>query len=380
MRPGESPKEQTPAPVLLSETPAALSPEALEALEEQQNALDEEAAEAITNGDLETAKQKLIALCALPLPEEDDRDEYRKGLASIEALQRENPREAFFLAGDYDSFYCEYQYELAFHLGKALEPRGEKVLAAAAFAASLEEDDAARLLTELHLSESQLRQRVIQEAIPFLQTRLEQHPTDDLALSFLASILYEEDRDEEALHLSHQLMALAPQRSDGYRQAVNAALSLKRLEEAAQLAQLALQKYPKAPWAHTLRGEVAEAQSDPAQSRAAFEEALRLDPGDLGAIDGLQKILRSQREHKALAAHLEASLEHLSYKEDQVFEELAQLYEGPLKNPQKAKKFRRRAKESDTLSAAEPAPEGARWPTLGLVALALLVLWFILLR
>jgi tetratricopeptide (TPR) repeat protein len=379
---------QTTPPSVAPRDLTPLPPEEREALDAQQTMLEEEAAAAISEGDLEAAKQKLLVLSALPFLEDYQLDEYRLSLVCIASLQQDKPREAFFLVGDYDCIYDECQYQLASHLGEQLEARGEKLLAAAAFSASEREEDAARLLTELQLSQSQLRPKVLQEALLFLEERARQYPSDDLSLSFFASLLQEENRHEESLHVAKQVISLAPHRRDGYEQAVSAALSLKRFEEASDLAQHIVTKYPTADWAYTLAGEVAEAKSDLNAGRKAFEEALRLNPGAIDAIEGLQKILRSQGEHKALAAHLEASAEHLSYKKEQVFEELAQLYEGPLKKPSEAKEFRQRIKESTLDSSAEEktdslvdAPEALRPPSsLGWVILLLIVIWLIWLR
>jgi hypothetical protein len=371
------PPEPIVAEIVALPTPQDL---AQEEREEQKNDLEIEVETAIRNGDLPTAKKGLASICKLPL-DADILEEYRRCLASLEALQRGDLKAAFFLAGDYENFYFDFQDALASHFGDKFKEAGEKLLAAAAYSAT-ESETSEELLTELSLTEPQLRQKYIEEALLFLRGHINQNPQDDLSLSTMVALLSENDHNEEALDLAKQIIALAPSRYDGYLQVVRLSLVLTKIAEAEEVAQNAVALFPQMYWAHVLLGEVAEAKHDPAQGKQAFQEALRLYEGDLSAIEGLSKILRSQQDHQALAAHLERSFEHLSYQEEQVLEELAQLYEGPLKNPQKAKEFRRRVKASDGSSPAETkAPVGVGGAsTLGWVIFLFIAILFIWLR
>ena len=388
------PPEPLVAEIVALPTPQDLT---LDELEEQQNDLEIEVETAIRNGDLPTAKKGLASICNLSL-DADILEEYRRGLASVEALQRGDLKAAFFLAGDYENFYFDFQDALAGYFGDKFEEAGEKLLAAAAYSAS-ESETSEELLTELSLTEDQLRERYLEEALLFLRGHINQNPHDDLSLSTMVALLSENDHDEEALTLAKQLIALAPSRSDGYQQVVRLSLTLTKTAEALEVARNAVALFPQMSWAHTLLGEVAEAKHDPALGKQAFQEALRLYNGELSAIEGLSKILRSQQDHHALASHLERSVEHMSHKEEQIFEELAQLYEGPLKNPRKAKEFRRRAKQSDHASSTEAqtdlpdapgvlrgtttsdAPGAFRGPsTFSWVVFLLIVIWFIWFR
>jgi hypothetical protein len=371
------PPEPIVAEIVALPTPQDL---AQEEREEQKNDLEIAVETAIRNGDLPTATKGLASLCNLPL-DTDILEEHRRGLASLEALQRGDLKAAFFLAGDYENFYFDFQDALASHFGDKFKEAGEKLLAAAAYSAT-ESETSEELLTELSLTEAQLRQKYIEEALLFLRGHINQNPQDDLSLSTMVALLSENDHNEEALDLAKQIIALAPSRYDGYQQVVRLSLALTKTAEALEVARDAVALFPQMYWAHVLLGEVAEAKHDPAQGKQAFQEALRLYEGDLTAIEGLSKILRSQQDHQALAAHLERSFEHLSYQEEQVSEELAQLYEGPLKNPQKAKEFRRRVKASDGSSPAEKkAPVGVGGTSiLGWVIFLFIAILFIWLR
>jgi hypothetical protein len=372
-----TPPEPIVAEIVALPTPQDLT---LDEREAQQNDLEIEVETAIRNGDLPTATKGLASICNLSLDVEI-LEEYRRGLASLEALQRGDLKAAFFLAGDYEHFYLDFQDALASYFGDKFEEAGEKLFAAAAYSVS-ESETSEELLTELSLTEAQLRQKYTEEALLFLQGHINQNPQDDLSLSTMASLLSENDHNEEALDLAKQIIALAPSRYDGYQQVVRLSLKLAKTAEAQEVARSAVALFPEMSWAHTLLGEVAEAKHDPAQGKQAFQEALRLYDGDLTAIEGLSKILRSQQDHQALATHLERSIEHLSHEKEQIFEELAQLYEGPLKNPKKAKELRQLVKKSDNDSSAEDDAPGT---LLGLspliwVFFLLIVIWFIWFR
>jgi arylsulfatase A-like enzyme/Tfp pilus assembly protein PilF len=135
-----------------------------------------------------------------------------------------------------------------------------------------------RLQDAIHLR-AQGRMR---EALPLLETLVEESPRDIFARSILASSHHLQGDYDKALILHVGSIEIEPN-DEVLRLGAGAAyLALRELDRAEEAIQAALQIAPESGAAHIQRGLLAWHRGDPEEALGWFERAIELDPGSSG--------------------------------------------------------------------------------------------------
>jgi predicted TPR repeat methyltransferase len=134
------------------------------------------------------------------------------------------------------------------------------------------------------------------------------NPSHTEALSNLGRALAQQGRNDESVDTMRQALAINP----GHRQAriglVNALTQLQRYEDAEENCGLLLDGSQMDAEALTLLGNIRKAKGDPGRALEKFEQALRVDPGNVSALMNKGLVLRALgRDEEALSSFTHAS-------------------------------------------------------------------------
>jgi Flp pilus assembly protein TadD len=172
-----------------------------------------------------------------------------------------------------------------------MQGRGDEAAEAAREAVAHDPEDESALFV---LAVALLQTGRAEGAESTIRVAIRVDPTNAALHQTLAEILLSTNRAKEAVESSELARALAPYDADVVATHAHALAVLNRSAEAEDVAREALAIDPENDRAHHVLGLVGLHRADPDQALAGFREALRLDPTDESAREGLVLALKAR--------------------------------------------------------------------------------------
>ncbi|MEO1434805.1 MAG: tetratricopeptide repeat protein [Bacteroidota bacterium] len=127
-----------------------------------------------------------------------------------------------------------------------------------------------------------------------LEEGLSIYPHQDNFFLLLGEIAFHQEDWEESLNYAHQGLEIDPEHLDLINLRARSLVQLNRKEEARATMDYALHTNPEDPYSHANKGWVAINQNEIDSALEAFQEALRLDPENDYARNGLKEAIKAQ--------------------------------------------------------------------------------------
>ncbi len=206
--------------------------------------------------------------------------------------------------------HCEGESSNYHYLhGRLLESEGRIGEAREAYRQGVRKDvDNSSVIQGLFRVSDTAEQR--REALAIVRAEIELQPVSGSALRSMAEVMPAVVSSEVALEFFREAWQRLPHQADAWWYYVGKLVEHHRLDEALEVATAFCDRFPLLTSAWVCLGRVHEARREPAESRKALEEALRIQPGLDQAARRLSRLLEEAGEPAEARRVIEHAIRH----------------------------------------------------------------------